>query len=38
MAPLVYSKEGEQIAQRLWNETMQELAFAGVEDIFKVLN
>ncbi|KAL5047918.1 hypothetical protein BDW71DRAFT_29138 [Aspergillus fruticulosus] len=33
MAPFVYSPEGEKIAKRLWQETMDELAFAGVADI-----
>jgi hypothetical protein len=35
MAPFVYSTEGETIAKRLWQETMDELAFAGVVDIIK---
>lgn len=33
MAPLVYSKEAESIARRLWEETLQELSFAGVKDV-----
>ncbi|KAL4995045.1 hypothetical protein BDV10DRAFT_137679 [Aspergillus recurvatus] len=33
MAPFVYSPEGENVAKRLWQETMDELAFAGVTDI-----
>ncbi|KAJ3529293.1 hypothetical protein NM208_g9829 [Fusarium decemcellulare] len=33
MAPLVYASEGEQLAKKLWKETMAELAFAKVEDI-----
>ncbi|RDW93457.1 putative Short-chain dehydrogenase family protein [Aspergillus mulundensis] len=33
MAPFVYKPEGEKIAKRLWQETMDELAFAGVTDI-----
>ncbi|KAL4958645.1 uncharacterized protein BDV14DRAFT_34244 [Aspergillus stella-maris] len=37
MAPFVYTSEGEKVAARLWQETMDELAFAGVEDILKGL-
>ncbi|KAL4811784.1 hypothetical protein BDW67DRAFT_179301 [Aspergillus spinulosporus] len=33
MAPFVYSPEGETVAKRLWQETMDELTFAGVADI-----
>ncbi|KAI1817112.1 NAD(P)-binding protein [Poronia punctata] len=33
MAPFVYSKDAVQVVQRLWKETMEELAFAGVQDI-----
>ncbi|KAL4911391.1 hypothetical protein BDW74DRAFT_184764 [Aspergillus multicolor] len=33
MAPFVYTTEGGKIAKRLWQETMDELAFAGVADI-----
>ncbi|KAI4602191.1 hypothetical protein KJ359_009428 [Pestalotiopsis sp. 9143b] len=33
MAPFVYSKEAEPISQRLWEETLQELSFAGVKDV-----
>ncbi|MCJ1384073.1 hypothetical protein MMC17_007189 [Xylographa soralifera] len=36
MAPLVKSPEGERVGQRLWNETMQELSFAHVQDIVNV--
>lgn len=32
-APIVYTTEGEQVAKRLWRETMEELSFAGVQDI-----
>ncbi|KAJ2999381.1 hypothetical protein NUW58_g11 [Xylaria curta] len=35
MAPLVYTNEGEKIAEVLWRETMKELSFAHVEDIIK---
>ncbi|KAI0006453.1 hypothetical protein F4779DRAFT_21157 [Xylariaceae sp. FL0662B] len=33
MAPIIYKPEGEEIAKLLWKETMDELSFAGVEDI-----
>ncbi|KAL4971679.1 hypothetical protein BDW66DRAFT_164919 [Aspergillus desertorum] len=33
LAPFVYSPEGEKVAKRLWQETIDELAFAGVADI-----
>ncbi|KAK8132100.1 hypothetical protein PG999_000273 [Apiospora kogelbergensis] len=33
MAPLVYSEEAKVIGERLWEETMAELSFAGVESI-----
>lgn len=32
-APIVYTTEGEQIAKRLWRETMEELSFAEVQGI-----
>lgn len=34
-APVVYTPEGTQMAQRLWKETMSELSFAGVEDVIE---
>ncbi|KAK2607549.1 hypothetical protein N8I77_006213 [Diaporthe amygdali] len=34
-APIIYTAEGEQIAKRLWRETLEELSFAGIEDIVK---
>ncbi|KAI1306377.1 NAD(P)-binding protein [Xylaria venustula] len=37
MAPIVYTAEGRQMAQRLWKETMSELSFAGVEDVIEAL-
>ncbi|KAL6862003.1 hypothetical protein J3F83DRAFT_746394 [Trichoderma novae-zelandiae] len=37
MAPLVYSPKGMTIAERLWNETLEELAFAKVADIVRSL-
>ncbi|KAI0150550.1 NAD(P)-binding protein [Xylariaceae sp. FL1272] len=33
MAPFVYSQEGANVAQRLWDETLHELSFAAVGDI-----
>ncbi len=36
-APIVYTAEGRQMAQRLWKETMSELSFAGVEDVIEAL-
>ena len=38
MAPFVYTPEGEKIAQTLWQETMNELAFARVADILQELS
>lgn len=35
MAPLVYAKGQEQLFQRIWNETMDELSFAGVQGILE---
>ncbi|KAI1421684.1 hypothetical protein F5Y12DRAFT_766464 [Xylaria sp. FL1777] len=37
LAPVVYTAEGRQMAQRLWKETMSELSFAGVEDVIEAL-
>ncbi|KAI1087261.1 NAD(P)-binding protein [Rostrohypoxylon terebratum] len=37
MAPFVYSKEAEEVTQRLWKETLEELSFAGVQDIVQSL-
>ncbi|KAL5336873.1 hypothetical protein BJX70DRAFT_400214 [Aspergillus crustosus] len=37
LAPFVYKAEGDRIAKKLWQETMDELAFAGVKDIVKSL-
>ncbi|OTA83408.1 hypothetical protein M434DRAFT_24790 [Hypoxylon sp. CO27-5] len=31
MAPIIYTPEGKKIAEQLWKETMEELAFANVE-------
>jgi len=33
MAPIIYKPEGERIAQKLWDELMDELSFAGVRDV-----
>ncbi|KAI1080969.1 NAD(P)-binding protein [Whalleya microplaca] len=33
MAPFVYSEEGKQVTQQLWKETMEELSFAGAQEI-----
>ncbi|PNP50317.1 hypothetical protein THARTR1_09025 [Trichoderma harzianum] len=38
MAPLVYEPEGEKIAEKLWRETMDELAFANVANIVDSLS
>jgi len=35
MAPLVYKPQGQEVAKRLWEETLNELEFAGVRDIIK---
>ncbi|KAI3331321.1 hypothetical protein F4824DRAFT_292440 [Ustulina deusta] len=37
MAPFVYTEQGRNVAQRLWKETMDELAFANVENIIQEL-
>ncbi|TVY43296.1 Short chain dehydrogenase [Lachnellula subtilissima] len=37
MAPIVYKAEGQRIASQLWQETMDDLAFAHVADIVKDL-
>ncbi|KAL6895132.1 NAD(P)-binding protein [Trichoderma evansii] len=38
MAPLVYEIEGERLAQKLWEETMNEFAFAKAADIVHSLS
>lgn len=35
MTPLVYIKVQEQLFQRIWNETMDELSFSGVHSILE---
>lgn len=38
MPPLLYEPEGEKIAERLWRETLDELAFANVAKIVDSLS
>ncbi|KAL4864892.1 hypothetical protein BDV12DRAFT_200707 [Aspergillus spectabilis] len=38
MAPFVYKPQGDRVAKQLWQETMDELAFAGVKDIISGLS
>lgn len=35
MAPLVYSVEGKDITEQLWNETIEEFSFAQVDSIIR---
>jgi len=35
MAPILYKDEGEKIGEKLWQETMEELAFANPEELLK---
>lgn len=35
MAPIIYKTQGKRIASQLWQETMDDLAFAHVADIVK---
>ncbi|KAK0622037.1 putative short-chain dehydrogenase [Bombardia bombarda] len=35
MAPIIYRPDGEEIAKLLWDETMAELSFAGVEAVIR---
>lgn len=37
MAPIVYKSEGKKIAERLWQETMAEFAFARAAEIVQEL-
>lgn len=37
-APFVYQSKGQEIAERLWQETMDELAFANVSGVIKELS
>lgn len=34
-APLLYTAEGEEIIERLWQETLDEFAFADVRDVLQ---
>jgi hypothetical protein len=34
----MYEKEGKDTAERLWNETIEELNFAGVRDILSSIS
>ncbi|KAG8157032.1 hypothetical protein KVR01_013022 [Diaporthe batatas] len=38
MAPVIYTEEGKVISDRLWDETMAELAFAKVEEILRTVS
>ena len=38
LAPIIYSEEGKKISEQLWKETMEELAFAKVEEIIKAIS
>jgi len=38
LAPIVYESEGERLAQKLWEETMNEFAFAKAADIVHSLS
>lgn len=35
MAPILYKEEGKEIGEKLWQETMEELAFADPEMLLK---
>lgn len=37
MAPIVSTEQGEEVSDRLWKETMEELSFADVEGILRTL-
>lgn len=37
MSPLVYKREGLHLAKQLYEETLDELSFAGVRDIINDL-
>ncbi|KAF7863841.1 hypothetical protein EAF04_006806 [Stromatinia cepivora] len=38
MAPIIYKPQGQKIASQLWQETMEDLAFAHVADIVKQMS
>jgi hypothetical protein len=35
MAPILYQDEGKEVAERLYEETVEELSFAGVRQIIE---
>lgn len=35
MAPVIYTSEGKQLLEKLWKETMDELAFADPKDVIR---
>ncbi|KAI1292374.1 hypothetical protein F5Y03DRAFT_402980 [Xylaria venustula] len=37
IAPVIYTEEGKKTSEQLWEETIEELSFAGVENIVKEL-
>lgn len=37
MAPIVSTKQGENVSDRIWKETMEELSFADVEGVLKAM-
>ncbi len=37
-APIVYTEEGERLSKALWQETMDELAFARAAEIVQSLS
>jgi hypothetical protein len=38
MGPFVYSRKAEEVRQRLWKETLDELAFANIQAIVQDLS
>jgi len=34
----MYTSMGQRTAERLWNETLEELDFAGVKDIYQSIH
>jgi hypothetical protein len=37
LAPIIYTPEGGEILTKLWRETLNELAFAGLQEILNSL-
>lgn len=35
---ILYTPEGEKVAQKVWKETLEELSFAGVDQIIQELS